>query len=158
MAEEAGERADGPVDDAEWVEAGLGRPPRSGFAVVARDRAGRPAVIENPPLLLDGTPMPTTYWLIDPELTRRIGALEAARGVDRAERAVDPLELAAAHDAYAARRDALLTPGHQGHRPSGGVGGTRVGVKCLHAHYANLLAGHPDPVGEWVRDHLHEAP
>ena len=32
----------------------------------------------------------------------------------------------------------------------GGVGGTRVGVKCLHAHLANYLAGFEDPVGALV--------
>ena len=41
-------------------------------------------------------------------------------------------------------------------RPSGGVGGTRTGVKCLHAHYAWHLAGGDDPVGRWVADHLRE--
>jgi len=35
-------------------------------------------------------------------------------------------------------------------RPSGGVGGTRRGVKCLHAHIAWYLAGGDDPVGRWV--------
>ena len=39
---------------------------------------------------------------------------------------------------------------HAGPRPSGGVGGTRTGVKCLHAHYAWHLAGGDDPVGRWV--------
>jgi hypothetical protein len=34
------------------------------------------------------------------------------------------------------------------------VGGTREGVKCLHAHYAFWLAGRPDPVGEWVAARL----
>jgi len=34
--------------------------------------------------------------------------------------------------------------------PRGGVGGTRVGVKCLHAHLANYLAGNDDPVGQLV--------
>jgi hypothetical protein len=43
---------------------------------------------------------------------------------------------------------------HVGPRPSGGVGGTRVGVKCLHAHYAWYLAGGDDPVGRWVAAHL----
>ncbi|MGH9232616.1 MAG: DUF501 domain-containing protein, partial [Acidimicrobiales bacterium] len=51
---------------------------------------------------------------------------------------------------YAAERDAALPAGHAGPRPSGGVGGTRQGVKCLHAHYAWLLAGGDDPVGRWV--------
>ena len=57
---------------------------------------------------------------------------------------------------FGAERDAALPPGHTGPRPSGGVAGTRVGVKCLHAHYAWLLAGGDDPVGRWVRDHLDE--
>ena len=43
-----------------------------------------------------------------------------------------------------------------GPRPSGGVGGTRQGVKCLHAHYAWHLAGGDDPVGRWIDDHLDE--
>jgi hypothetical protein len=30
------------------------------------------------------------------------------------------------------------------------VGGTRVGIKCLHAHLANFLVGSPDPVGKLV--------
>ena len=30
------------------------------------------------------------------------------------------------------------------------MGGTRTGVKCLHAHYAYYLAGGVDPVGSWV--------
>jgi hypothetical protein len=34
------------------------------------------------------------------------------------------------------------------------VGGTRTGIKCLHAHYAWFLAGGDDPVGRWVHDHL----
>jgi len=58
----------------------------------------------------------------------------------------------------AAERDAALPPGWQGPRPTGGVGGTRVGVKCLHCHYAEHLAGAADPVGRWVADQLKPAP
>ena len=36
---------------------------------------------------------------------------------------------------------------HAGALPSGGVGGTRKGVKCLHAHLAWFLVGGDDPVG-----------
>ena len=38
--------------------------------------------------------------------------------------------------------------------PSGGVGGTRRGVKCLHAHLAWYLAGGDDPVGRWTAHQL----
>jgi hypothetical protein len=141
-------------DDRAEVERLLGRPPRGEFEVVVRHADGSPLVIRNAPLLDDGTPMPTRYWLVgEPERTR-VGRLEAAGGVDEAEAAVDPDELAAAHARYAAERNAALPEGHEGPAPSGGVGGTRRGVKCLHAHYAWFLAGGDDPVGRWVADHL----
>jgi len=34
------------------------------------------------------------------------------------------------------------------------VGGTRRGVKCLHAHLAWWLAGGSDPVGAWTAGRL----
>ena len=52
---------------------------------------------------------------------------------------------------------APLPPSWAGPRPTGGVGGTRRGVKCLHAHYAWYLAGGDDPVGRWVAEQLGEA-
>lgn len=138
------------------VERLLGRAPRGDFTVVVRHAEGSPVVIRNAPLLDDGTPMPTRYWLVgEPERTL-VGRLEAAGGVAAAEATVDPGELAAAHDRYAAERGAALPPGHTGPVPSGGVGGTRHGVKCLHAHYAWFLAGGDDPVGRWVEDRLRE--
>lgn len=145
----------GPSDeDRAAVRALLGRPPAGAFQVVVRRPDGAPSVIANSPLLDDGTPMPTRYWLVDPDLREAVSRLEAAGGVREAERQVDPGALARAHARYAAERDALVPPGHHGPRPSGGVGGTRQGVKCLHAHLAWWLAGGDDPVGEWVADRL----
>lgn len=128
----------------------LGRRPRGAFVVVVRADDGTPAVICNAPLLDDGTPMPTRYWLTDPTLRRAIDRIEAAGGVRQADAVVAPEELAAAHRRYAAERDGAIDPAWAGPRPSGGVGGTRRGVKCLHAHYAWYLAGGDDPVGAWV--------
>ena len=139
------------------VEALLGRPPMGRYTVAVRRRDdGQPVVLRNEPLLDDGRPMPTRYWLLDPALTKAIGQLEAEGGVRRAEAEVDADALARAHQAYAAERNAHLDPSHPGPRPSGGVGGTRTGVKCLHAHFAHLLAGGDDPVGRWVQDRLAE--
>ena len=128
----------------------LGREPRGAFDVVVRDRCGAPVVIDNFPLLADGTPMPTRYWLVSPALIAAVGRLESTGGVREAEGAIDPDVLAEAHLRYAVGRDALVPDGHVGPRPSGGVAGTRVGVKCLHAHLAWHLAGGDDPVGRWV--------
>jgi hypothetical protein len=142
-------------DDAVLAEL-LGRRPRAPFDVVVRDAQGAPVVIRNAPLLDDGTPMPTRYWLVDRALVAKVSRLESRGGVRAAEAAVDPDELRRAHERYAAERDRALPAGHAGPRPHGGVGGTRRGVKCLHAHYAWHLAGGDDPVGRWVADRLRE--
>jgi hypothetical protein len=145
-----------PADVAALTER-LGRVPQGAFEVAVRDATGAPVVIRNAPLLDDGRPMPTRYWLVDPALNIAVARLESVGGVRAAEAAVDPGELHRAHDAYAAERDAALPPDHAGPRPSGGVGGTRRGVKCLHAHYAYFLAGGDDPVGRWTDGRLRDA-
>jgi uncharacterized protein len=142
------------ADDREEIARRLGRSPQGAFEVVVRDSDGSPMVIRNAPLLDDGTPMPTRFWLVDPQVRSAIGRLESTGGVRRAEAEIDPEAIAAAHRAYAAERELALPPGHQGPRPTGGVGGTRQGVKCLHAHYAWFLAGGDDPVGRWVDEQL----
>lgn len=142
------------AEDLAAVTVLLGREPQAEFEVVVRNGEGEPAVICNAPLLRDGTPMPTRYWLIDPVLVAAVSRLEASGGVRAAMEAVDIKEVEVAHQVYATERDSQLPPGHDGPAPFGGVGGTRVGVKCLHAHFAWLLAGGEDPVGRWVAAQL----
>jgi len=142
------------LQDRDAVAALLGREPAADFEVVVRRADGRPMVIRNAPFTRDGTPMPTRYWLVDPEWNREVSRIEAAGGVRAAEAAVDPRALAAAHATYAAERDAAIPAPHAGPRPFGGVGGTRMGVKCLHAHVAWRLAGGDDPVGDWVLERV----
>lgn len=135
----------------------LGRAPEGAFQIVVRRPSGAPVVLENAPYLHDGRPMPTRFWLVDPSLRAAVSRLEAAGGVDAAERAVDPAVLAAHHAAIAAARDATLGTDDGRPRPSGGVAGTRVGVKCLHAHLAHFLATGDDPVGAWTAMALADA-
>jgi hypothetical protein len=136
-------------EDLAAVTAQLGRTPAGRFKVVVRRLDGTPVVILNAPRLADGTPMPTLLWLVDPELVRDVARIESEGGARRFEHLVDADELQRAHDDYAARRTALLDD-ERAPAPSGGVGGTRQGVKCLHAHLANFLAGAEDPVGRLV--------
>jgi len=150
FASPAGDRE----DDRVAVARLLGREPAGPFEVVVRRTDGSPMVIMNAPLLFDGTPMPTRYWLVDRDLREAVSRLESIGGVRQAEAAVDPEALAAAHARYGASRDALLPAGHVGPRPMGGVGGTHQGVKCLHAHLAWWLAGGEDPVGDWTARQL----
>lgn len=138
------------MDDRARVAELLGREPAGAFTVVVRDDAGDPVVLRNAPFLADGTPMPTRFYLVGASIVRDISRLEATGGVKAAEAAIDPDAIAALHERYGAERDAEIGADHAGPRPSGGVGGTRVGVKCLHAHVAYLLAGGDDPVGRWA--------
>ena len=94
------------------------------------------------------------HWLVGRVERDLVSRLESTGGVRAAEAAVDPVELEAAHDRYRVLREASLPTSHAGPRPSGGVGGTRRGVKCLHAHLAWYLAGGPDPVGRWTCEQL----
>lgn len=149
----SGDRGGG-LGDQGAVAALLGRRPMGPFVVARRRPDGAPVVIENAPFLFDGTPMPTRFWLVDPLLREAVSRLEAAGGVRQAAAAVDPGLLAAAHDRYAAGREAAIEPDQPGPRPSGGVGGTRTGVKCLHAHLAWWLVGGDDPAGAWTADRV----
>jgi len=132
----------------------LGRRPQGDFEVVVRDNTGDPVVVKNDPLLFDGTPMPTRFWLVGSQPHLLVSRLESAGDIDIAESEVDPQELAQTHMMYAIERDSQIPADHIGPRPHGGVAGTRTGVKCLHAHYAHWLAGGKDVVGDWVAKRL----
>ena len=129
----------------------LGRDPTTSFSVVCRCTGGHPLVIRNAPLDANGEPFPTTYWLTCPAAVKAVSRIEAEGAIARLnERVHDDeafdLALEAAHRAYTEDRAADLPEAASW----GGVGGTRTGVKCLHAHYAYHLAGGEDPVGAWV--------
>lgn len=143
------------MDDWAIVAAQIGRPPRSRVDVVVRCPLELPVVIEVPPLLDDGTPFPTRFWLTCPLATKRVSRLESAGGVKAAEKALaaDPvlgIRHEAAMERYRLERDRLIPDDSEGPRPRGGVGGATAGVKCLHAHYADHAAGSDNPVGEDV--------
>ncbi len=134
----------------------LGREPEGDFRVKVSDTASAPVVIQNAPFTTNGRPMPTRYWLVDAQLCRAVSRLEGSGAVREAERSVSEQDLVALHCRYAQERDALVEPGHTGPLPTGGVGGTRKGVKCLHAHLAHYLATGEDVVGDWAARQLAE--
>jgi hypothetical protein len=142
------------MNEHEVVAVQLERPLRAPVDVMVRCPLNLPVVVAVPPLLDDGTPFPTRYWLTCPLATMRVGRIESAGGVKAMERWVDSdseveSRFLAAGVRYAAERDRLL-PDDAVHRPTGGVGGSRRGVKCLHAHYADHAVGNDNPVGEMV--------
>jgi exopolyphosphatase/guanosine-5'-triphosphate,3'-diphosphate pyrophosphatase len=141
--------------DLTTVREQLGREPTTPFTVVARCPDGHPLVIRNEPVDANGDPFPTLFWLTCPTAVKAVSRLESegwiARLNERIER--DPpfaAEVERAHAEYARER----AREHPGAEAFGGVGGTRTGVKCLHAHYANRLAGGDDPVGALVAERV----
>ena len=134
--------------DADTVARQLGRKPRGQWAVARRCHLGVPMVIESHPVLEDGSPFPTLFWLTCPLLSKRASALESEGRMSglnellahspqlrqRVESAVQRL---------IARRDT-----HEVIVDSGGPpGGGSERIKCLHAHLAHELSDAPDPVG-----------
>lgn len=133
----------------------LGREPTTPFTVVARCPDGHPLVIRNEPYSADGKPFPTLFWLTCPAASKAVSHLESEGWIARLnERLTEEPELSAAieraHEEYANER----ARGHLGAEAFGGVGGTRTGVKCLHAHYANHVAGGDDQVGRWTAERI----
>lgn len=141
-------------NDRERVAELLGREPRGAFEVVVRDDTGDPVVVRNAPFLDDGTPMPTRYYLVGDELVKAVSRVESVGAVDEVEAELDDDLIADIHRRYERERDAAIDDAHVGPRPSGGVGGTRIGVKCLHAHVANHLAAGDDAIGRWTLDRV----
>ena len=112
-------------------------------------------MIRNAPRDVSGAPFPTTYWLTCPDAVKAVARLEAAGGSPdstsasvRIRRSPSPGAPPIGPTPRTAPRDLLEASG------DGGVGGTRHGVKCLHAHYAFHLAGGVDPVGAWVAEQV----
>jgi len=133
----------------------LGREPTIPFTVVARCPDGHPLVIRNAPVDPDGNPFPTTFWLTCPAAVRSVSRLEADGWISKLNERIesDPVfadAVARAH-AESARERARERPEAGSW---GGVGGTRTGLKCLHAHYANHVAGGDDVVGTWVSERI----
>jgi len=139
------------ASDLEQVRAQLGREPTTTFEVVARCAVGHPLVIRNAAFDTAGAPFPTTFWLTCPDAVRAVSRVESEGAIAELNRRFDDdptfrADVERAHAESAAER-ARTDPGAD---CFGGIGGTRRGIKCLHAHYANRLGGGDDIVGAWV--------
>jgi uncharacterized protein len=108
-------------EDLAAVTALIGRIPQGDFRVVVRSHEGAPVVLMNAPLLEDGTPMPTLYWLVGGTEVHAVSTLEAEGGVNTVEAIIGLEAIDAIHSRYQARRDAMIPATHSGPRPSAGV-------------------------------------
>lgn len=138
--------------DVEEVAVQLGRRPRSMIGVAARCACGVPTVIVTRPVLDDGSPFPTFYYLTHPAAVAAMSRLEAAHAMVEFEAmlaADDGVQRAyrEAHAQYLAVRRLYGDP-----QQIAGVsaGGMPTRVKCLHALAAHALAAGPgqNPIGD----------
>lgn len=135
--------------DLEAVSNLLGRSPEIAFRVALRNAKGAPLVIENLPRGLDGRPNPNWFWLVDSDLRKEISRLESKGGVSDAAQSFTEDIVRASHFVYRSGRNQLAEELHLT-QLEGGVGGSRSGIKCLHAHAAYYLAGGWSPIGAWT--------
>jgi uncharacterized protein len=134
--------------DRRVVEAQLGRRVRDMWAVARRCHLGVPMVIENHPVMEDGSPFPTLFWLTCPLLVRRASRLESGGTMAEMTRRLESdvalkSRFKAAIERYRARRDGHARIHDAGAPPGGGPDR----VKCLHAHLAHQLSDPPNPIG-----------
>lgn len=147
-------------NDREIIEKQIKRKPRELRGVVSRCTLGCPQVVETEPLLGDGTPFPTLYWLTCPERVKAVARLEdggwATRFIDKLSRDTGlQAELIQAQREYGeARKCGVSDTAHPVYDK--GIGGVRdlEAIKCLHAHYAHYLVSGSNPIGRLVADNL----
>ncbi len=149
------------------IAALLGREPRGLEEVAVAGPDGEPVVIRVA-ALVDDTPFPTLFWLVDPDLCYRIDQAEAGGLIRSFQQRVDAdpdlrEQLRQDHRAYIALRERYMTAairerlrqlGFGDVLAAKGIGG--IGdfsrIRCLHTWYAAHLV-EPNAVGamldEW---------
>ncbi len=139
--------------DLDCIEFQLGRTPRDVHAIGFRCACSKPAVVQTPPRLSDGTPFPTFYYATCPRLTGAISTLESSGLMaEMNERLSQDPDLATAyakaHEAYLVDRDALGINVEEVEGIS--AGGMPDRVKCLHSLVAHSLSAGPgvNPLGD----------
>lgn len=154
MMQKLGPKGDPPSqEDLATVGIQLGRPTRGEVGIVARCQYGLPVAVRTSPVLEDGTPFPTLFYLTCPIAVRDIGRLEATGMMDEMrEKLANDQSFAEdyrqAHERYIRMRDEIA---HLDEPMS--AGGMPERVKCLHALYAHEL-GDSNPIGAEVASRI----
>jgi uncharacterized protein len=141
--------------DGAVLEVQLGRPTQGTSRVARRCHHSLPVVVEVDPITEDGRPFPTLFWLTCPLLRRRVARIEERGEIKALDQRLrdDPAfgrAIERAHEVYADARAERLPAEGAPRAPTGGIGGTSGGVKCLHAHLAEYLVLGGSPAGEGV--------
>lgn len=139
------------------------------YAVATRCKHGYPQVLVCKPFMGDGTPFPTTFWLVCPYLDKKCGELESEQKVAEFEKTLATLkeDLTEWHKAYGALRKKLADCYTDNVRIKNigaimasfekyGVGGINYSknpcfAKCLHLQTATWL-GWEHPAAEKLKE------
>lgn len=153
------------------VSSQLQRHARGLRSVSARCMCGYPQVVLVSPILEDGEPFPTIFWLTCPQFTKEISQIESTgliKDIDGmlGEDCAFRDRLMDAHKDYAETRNSLFLqcPGSSEKARRAfegtGIGGVRRldTAKCLHLHFAHYLAGKDNPIGELITLRLPQEP
>lgn len=145
----------------------LGREPRGLEDIAVSRPDGSPMVIRVASLV-DDTPFPTLFWLVDPELCYRIDQVEAGGLIKRLQQRIDAdpdLQQAMRedHQAHIQLRDRFISAQHRqrlqelnfgevlGGKGIGGIADfTR--IRCLHTWYGSHLVV-PNTVGKLLDEY-----
>ncbi len=148
----------------------LGREPRGLEAIAVSAMDGSPMVIRVASLV-DDTPFPTLFWLVDPALNYRIDQVEAAGLIKQFQHRVDKdlqlqQQMKGDHKAHIALRASFISPTADqrlselgfgevlSKRGIGGIADYRR-IRCLHTWYAAHLVV-PNTIGtlldQWWQD------
>jgi uncharacterized protein len=149
------------------VAALLGREPRGLEAIAVTAPDGSPMVIRVASLV-DDTPFPTLFWLVDPQLSYRIDQVEAGGLIKQFQQGIDAAPALRAgmqedHQAHIRLREGYIS--HQMRErmealgfgdvlSSKGIGGIAdfSRIRCLHTWYAAHLVV-PNTVGALLDDY-----
>ena len=140
--------------DKKVVEAQLDRNLRSDILVSSRCHFNLPTAIKVPPNLDDGTPFPTTYWLTCPMYNKKIGSLESQGLISQLDDEMQnnsklKSEWKQRQTSYQKERENFFDKSNE-YLPTGGVGGAKESIKCLHSHTADEISTGKNPIGKIV--------
>jgi len=141
-------------NESKIVEQQIGRKLRSKSEISCRCHLNIPAVIKVPPKLNDGTPFPTTYWLTCPMFNKKIGTLESHGLIKDLDNEITnnpdlKKQWKSRQISYEQERENLEI-NDLGPQASGGVGGAKKSIKCLHSHTADELSTGQNVIGKIV--------
>jgi len=136
------------------VEVQLDRKLRSDVFISSKCHFNLPATIKVPPNLDDGTPFPTTYWLTCPMYNKKIGSLESQGLIGKLDNELSNntklnREWKERQKSYQKERENYQDKSNK-LIATGGVGGAKESIKCLHSHTADELSTGKNPIGKIV--------